>query len=183
MCVFAMTTNEDAYLKDDTGNRRWLPVKMVSEVADIEWIKNNREQLYAEAYHRVITLNESTWEFPQDLLEQAQDERRIEDTNADVVLEWYCGLSDAEREEGVTSRDVFNGAIKPLDTFKPFDKLEEMRITGILKASLKLQKKRKKEFNKKVTRWYDSKKRYSGYDEIETVEKLTNKINESLTNI
>jgi len=183
MCVFAMTTNEDAYLKDDTGNRRWLPVKMVSEVADIEWIKNNREQLYAESYHRVITLNESTWEFPQDLLEQAQDERRIEDTNADVVLEWYCGLSDAEREEGVTSRDVFNGAIKPLDTFKPFDKLEEMRITGILKASLKLQKKRKKEFNKKVTRWYDAKKRYSGYDEIETVEKLTNKINESLTNI
>lgn len=181
MCVFAMTTNEDAYLKDDTGNRRWLPVKMVSEVADIDWIKQNREQLYAEAYHRVITLNETTWEFPQDLLEQAQDERRIEDTNSDLVLEWYCGLSDEEREEGITARQVFNGAIKVLDSFKPFDKLEEMRITGILKASLKLQKRRKKEDNKKVTKWYDSKNRYSGYAEVETVEKLTDKINQSLT--
>lgn len=181
MCVFAMTTNEDAYLKDDTGNRRWLPVKMVSEVADIEWIKNNREQLYAEAYHRVITLNESTWEFPQDLLEQAQDDRRIEDTNSDLVLEWYCGLSQDERDEGITARQVFNGAIKVLDTFKPFDKLEEMRITGILKASLKLQKKRKKESEKKVTKWYDSKNRYGGFEEVETLEKVTDKINQSLT--
>ena len=156
-CVFAMTTNEDNYLKDDTGNRRWLPVKVMSEVCDIEWIKNNREQLYAEAHYRVMELKETTWEFPKELLEQAQDDRRVEDTNADLVLAWYKGLYQTQRDNGITVRDAFNGAIRSLETFKSFDKLEEMRIGGVLKGFLKLQKERTGTGTNRNTKWYDRK--------------------------
>src|ERR1019366_5023328 len=58
-CVFAMTTNQEEYLKDETGNRRWLPVRLVKKTADTEWLAENREQIFAEAYHRVITLKET----------------------------------------------------------------------------------------------------------------------------
>lgn len=48
-CVFIGTTNETQFLADPTGNRRWLPVKV--QKADIEAIKADREQLWAEAVY------------------------------------------------------------------------------------------------------------------------------------
>ena len=75
-CVFAMTTNDTEYLKDETGNRRWLPVKLEKE-ADIKWIIKNRDQLYAEAFHRVEFLGETTWEYPKKELDILQDSRVV----------------------------------------------------------------------------------------------------------
>lgn len=46
-CVFIGTTNEERFLTDPTGNRRWLPVKVTQ--ADIAAIERDREQLWAEA--------------------------------------------------------------------------------------------------------------------------------------
>lgn len=160
-CVFAMTTNEDTYLKDDTGNRRWLPVKAVSDESNIQWIKDNREQLYAEAYHRVIELKETTWEFPKELLEEAQDARRIEDTNADMVTDWYLDLLPYEREQGVTIREVFNATIKKQDSFKVFEKIDEMRLAGILRGTLKLTKERVTIEGKKCIKWFDKYNKYN----------------------
>lgn len=45
--VFAGTSNNMAYLLDEDGNRRFWPIKC--EKIDIKWIKQNREQLLAEA--------------------------------------------------------------------------------------------------------------------------------------
>jgi putative DNA primase/helicase len=50
--VFAGTTNEHQYLVDGTGNRRFWPIE-VSRVIDTEWVQANRDQLFAEAWHRV----------------------------------------------------------------------------------------------------------------------------------
>ena len=48
-CVFWGTTNRTDYIKDDTGNRRYLPIKTTK--IDFEGLKASRDMLWAEAVY------------------------------------------------------------------------------------------------------------------------------------
>lgn len=172
-CVFAMTTNDSEYLKDETGNRRWLPVATVFEEADIEWLIENRDQLFAEAYHRVITLRETTYEFPKEITREMQDSRMVSDPNTELIAEWYyTALTDTDRVNGITTHRVFNECLHKNWGGSPMKKWEEMMIANILKKHLKLKKERLTVNGTQANRWFREKAEIPTGVEIELTEKI-----------
>ena len=156
-CVFAMTTNQEQYLKDETGNRRWLPVAC-QKPADVEWLRENREQIFAEAYHRVITLGETTWEFPEEETARQQAMRQLVDPREEQIYEWYyTRLGDGERAAGITTRMAYIQGIQNGSAFgKEMTKLEEIVVSSILRDGLKLEKRRVMHNGSRFNRYFET---------------------------
>lgn len=98
-CVFAGTTNRDDWHADDTGGRRFLPVKCGA--INLELLAANRDQLFAEAVAR-FKRGEQWWDIPREVAETHQAARRVEHP-------WESFLADflASRSQ-VTVTDVLN---------------------------------------------------------------------------
>lgn len=151
-CVFCMTTNQDEYLKDETGNRRWLPVRVALPEADVEWLAANRDQLFAEAYVRLLK-GETVYDFPKEETTAQQEMRRVTSPNEERIVEWYYAdnFGPRNRSEGITIQEVYAGALNGVLT--SMKKYEEMEIADVLKRVLKLTKKRKMVFGTQAVRW------------------------------
>jgi predicted P-loop ATPase len=95
-CVFVGTTNSGSYLRDATGNRRYLPVS--SGVIDLDALRRDRDQLWAEA-----TVVEGTGEslvIPPSLWSAAsekQDDRLINDPWLDRLRLFLAKYSSETR--------------------------------------------------------------------------------------
>lgn len=160
-CIFAMTTNQSEYLKDETGNRRWLPVAVIFDQADVKWLEENREQLYAEAYACLLK-GETTYEFPLEETLLQQQMRRISDPNEDKIMEWYVkSVSQDDKEVGITIDRVYKECLHGNFPSRPISKFDQMSIGTVLNLHLGLTKKDVVRDNVRGVRWFDTLQTYS----------------------
>lgn len=91
-CVFAGSTNQDAYLRDATGNRRYWPVACTCVLADA--LAKDRDQLWAEAFHR-YNEGEPWWpaEENRELFEEQQDKRFDTDVWEELIYNWLMSTT------------------------------------------------------------------------------------------
>ena len=153
-CVFAMTTNSDESLKDLTGNRRFFPV-VVERNVDLEWLRENRDQLFAEALHGVETLKEKSYEYPLEYAERLRNEKMERSGLEGIVSEWLNAPRKFNGEvidvsDGVTNEDVWLYALNGAKD--RYNKREEMRIAQTLRG-LGYQKGRKQVGGIEKIRW------------------------------
>lgn len=88
--VFVGTTNQDEYLKDYSGNRRYWPV--LCRHVDLEWMELNRDQLWAEAV-AAYRAGEIWWiDGPEEkaLCEAEQETRLSRDAWEDIISDWLA---------------------------------------------------------------------------------------------
>jgi putative DNA primase/helicase len=85
--VFVGTTNEDHYLVDPTGNRRFWPVRVTRQI-DIDWVRAQRTQLFAEAmsYFEAGERYYPTTAEQRRLFEPQQQQRQIENAIQAAIL-------------------------------------------------------------------------------------------------
>ncbi|KKL18484.1 hypothetical protein LCGC14_2475070 [marine sediment metagenome] len=102
-CVFVGTTNQNTFLTDYTGNRRYWPVP-VGGKADVAGIIEDRDQLWAEALHRYMA--DEQWYLTDEqemLLVERCRQHEHEDPWEVHIIEWLIGRGEftiAELLEG-----------------------------------------------------------------------------------
>jgi len=92
-CVFIGSTNADAYLKDETGNRRFLPIRC-GEI-NLDALKRDRDQLWAEAV--VAFKGGQPWWINSEAMIEAreeQDARYQADPWQDKITGYLFGRAD-----------------------------------------------------------------------------------------
>jgi predicted P-loop ATPase len=93
--VFVGTVNEESFLADETGNRRYIPLTV--DGLDMKWPDDEVDQLWAEAWHRYCN-GEKWWPAPDEdeLLKVNADRYRVR-SNVEEKIErhyaWGEGVS------------------------------------------------------------------------------------------
>lgn len=90
-CIFVGTTNEEDYLKDNTGARRFWPIR-IGQV-NISLIRDDRDQLFAEAVHR-YKAGETWWEMPTEETLREQEGRRQADEWERIIGDYLINKQD-----------------------------------------------------------------------------------------
>jgi predicted P-loop ATPase len=107
-CLFIGTTNKDTYLRDETGGRRFWPVKCGT--IDIDALARDRDQLFAEAV-KLYQGAERWWptrDEERDLMQPEQKDRYEVDAWEDSVETWLV----AGKKTDVTVGEVAFGALQ-----------------------------------------------------------------------
>ena len=101
--VFAGTTNRDDWQADDTGARRFWPVRC--GFLNPDWLRENREQLFAEAVAR-FRAGEDWWSVPVLQASTEADERRPEDPWEEIIGSYM------EPQRTYSAREILGGPLQ-----------------------------------------------------------------------
>ncbi len=86
--IFIGSTNEDEYLSDETGNRRYWPVKI--HAVHLAWLKRHRDQLWAEALTR-YELGEDVYLSKElEKIAEIEQSKRFESDEWEAEVKAYC---------------------------------------------------------------------------------------------
>lgn len=123
-CVFAGTVNDQTPLTDETGNRRFWPVRCGA--IDLDALSADRDLIWAEAYDRYKA--GSVWWLETDELNTLaigeQNQRYSNGPWDDIIMEW------AEDPKQRYSRDGASGELLPIE---PFDSIAgQVTVTDVL---------------------------------------------------
>lgn len=159
-CVFVGTTNETEYLRDATGGRRFLPVRVRDEGdIDLGALVDQRDQLWAEAV-KLFKEGHEWWHLPDDA-EEEQEERFFEDSWQGRIHIWLEGRDKRDnaytnrlygtRIEWTTTDELLLHALN-VDTAR-HGRPEQMRVSGIMKRLGWLPKRVTLEDGTRERRW------------------------------
>ena len=125
--VFAGTVNPGVkYLKDETGGRRFWPVKCGR--IDIERLKRDKDQLWAEAVVRYKT--GATWWMDSEALNQAAEREQADRYDADP---WHGAIKDfVEFKESTSIAEILDSIGKSRKDWTPLDKIRVSRCLRVL---------------------------------------------------
>jgi predicted P-loop ATPase len=125
-CVFIGTTNEDEYIRDVTGGRRYWPIKV--RFVNVDRLERMRSQLFAETV-LAYRANEAWWperNFEKEIITPVQDSRQWEDALTDRVAELIDPL------QSITLAQL--GQSLGFDNTR-FDILAQKRVAAILRKA------------------------------------------------
>ena len=144
-CVFAGTTNRTDFLPmDRSGNRRFLPVQIFPEKADVHILENEKEsrayidQMWAEIMQDYFAGKDRTYmskEMERQLV-RVQENFQQEDTLAGQI----CSFMESYPGDKLCSRQIYHEGLKhPYDEPKQWETREICEIvnTGIAKGVIR----------------------------------------------
>lgn len=99
--VFVGTTNDDEFLGDATGERRWLPIRVGA--VDVEAIERDRDQLWAEGLEMFKAAGVQ-WRDAQDLAKEEHAHFKVHDTWESAIVGWL-ETDEMDCEDGAKRGD------------------------------------------------------------------------------
>ena len=134
--IFMGTTNDAEYLRDETGNRRFIPVE-VGHI-DIDKVERDLDQLYAEAVHR-YKAGEPWWEFPK--YAEVIQKLKLDEDPWTPDVEDYLDRTSVKNKGYVTINEIFSNVLSKDDNSggipmytKERDNNKKNRVAKILRG-------------------------------------------------
>jgi predicted P-loop ATPase len=129
-CLFAGSTNAEKYLKDDTGNRRFVPVRLSGHL-DFAQLEEDRSQLWAEALAIYDSGFGPTGELSGEAKEYLKTAHAVRMTEDDSNVMQERILDCLETNGKDSDGNVFNfERFKLLDLFSDFGPLKDWKAGG-----------------------------------------------------
>ena len=129
------TTNEDEFLADATGERRWLPMEVGR--TDLEALRRDVDQLWAQGA-ALFKEHGVMWRDAEELARREHGRFKVQDSWHDIIVAWLNEQAFGEPEgvlQGdlpVRTHEVLQSALR----FNPqnITRKDEMRVTHVLRA-------------------------------------------------